>query len=97
MGPRPDLGADDNWGLGSIPAAGWQPDALFMNLTGRASIAVVATIVAADLSLIVLGVPRMWALAATLLVTLLGTLGLALAIGRRARRLQGSTRPRRMA
>jgi hypothetical protein len=91
MGPRPDLGADGDWGLDSIPAAGPRLDALLMHLAG------VATIVVADLALLLLGVPRMWALAGTLLVTLLGMLGLAAAVGRRARRLQGSTSARRIA
>ena len=68
-----------------------------MNRSGLPLAAVVATIVAADLTLLLLGVSRTWALAATLVVTLGGIIGLAMSAGRRARRLQGSTSPRRIA
>ena len=54
-------------------------------------------ILVADLALLVAGIPRLWALAATLSITLLGVPVLAAAAGRQARRCQGSTRPRRIA
>ena len=60
-------------------------------------VATSATIVVADLTLLVAGIPRLWALAATLTISLLGVLVLAAAVGRQARRCQGSTRPRRIA
>jgi hypothetical protein len=68
-----------------------------MNHSDISFAAVIAIIAAADLTLLVLEIPRTWALGATLLVTLGGILGLAWRAGQRARRLQGSTSPRRMA
>ena len=97
MGPRPDLRGVDDGACAPFPRPLRSLMIRTMNLTRHVVPTVVATIVAADLALILLAVPRVWTLAATLLVTLFGTLVLALTVGRRARRVQGSTRPRRMA
>src|SRR4051794_8558847 len=88
--PAPPLA---RWGRDPIFRPAWlQQDTALPRLLGTS-----ATIVAVDLTLLVIGVPRLWALAGTLLVTLVGVLALAAVIGRQARRLQGSTSPRRIA